>query len=53
VRFRINCLANAYINKSTIRVEIREKKTHKDVGVLEISLRDAVLEVVSTPVQER
>jgi len=53
VRFRINCLANAYINKSTIRVEIREKKTNKHVGVLEISLRDAVPEVVRTSVKER
>ena len=53
VKFRISCLANAYIEKSMIRVEIREKKTNKQVRVLEISLRDAVSEVVETSVKKR
>lgn len=53
VRFHIKCLAKPYIDKSTLRVEIREKKTNKHVGVLEVPLRDAVAEVVTTPVKER
>lgn len=53
VRFRISCLANTYINKSTIRVEIRERKTKKHIGVLEVSLRDAEPKVVGTSVKER
>ncbi len=42
VRFLVVCLANAYIDKTKIRVEIRDEKTKKNVGVLELSLRDAV-----------
>jgi hypothetical protein len=53
VKFRINCLANGFIKKSTIRVEIREKKTNKHVRALELSLRDAVPEVVDTSVKEQ
>ena len=52
VKFRINCLANGFIKRSTIRVEIREKKTKKHVRALEISLRDAVPEVVGTSGRE-
>ena len=53
VKFRIACLANGFIKKSTIRVEIREKKTNKHVRALELSLRDAVPEVVDTSAKER
>lgn len=44
VRFRVACLANAYIDHSRIRVEIQEKGTLKHVGSLQIYLRDAVPE---------
>lgn len=48
VRFFIGCLANTCIDKSTIRVVIREEKTTEYVGSFKISLRDAVPEASST-----
>lgn len=51
VRFRINCLANTFIKTSSIRVEIREKKSSKQISAREISLRDA--EAVAAPDRDK
>jgi hypothetical protein len=48
-----NVNADGFIKKSTIRVEIREKQTNKHVRALELSLQDAVPEVVGNSVKER
>ena len=53
VKFRIACLAKAYIDKSTIRVEIRDKKTNQQVAALELFLRDAVPAEAGTSVKQR
>ena len=52
VRFIVACLANAYIDKSTLLVEIREKETDVYVGSLKLSLRDAVPEATSLPAKK-
>ena len=57
VRFRIMCLDDSFIDKSTIRLEILDAKTNKQVGGIDaLSLRDAVPEadwVVATPHEVR
>lgn len=50
-RFRVICLANEFIDKSLIRIEVRDGKDPRQVRALEIALREAAPEAASTSVE--